>query len=407
MFYLDFGDFQIVGASPELLVRVEDGMVTNHPIAGTRPRGARPEEDAALAERAAGRREGARRAHHAGRSRPQRCRRVSEPGTVRVTAADGDRALSPTSCTSSATSKASSRPDFSAFDALRACFPAGTVSGAPKIRAMEIIAELEPDRRGPYAGAVGYVGFDGAWTPASPCARWSIKDGVASMQAGGGIVADSTRTANTPNASTRWAHLLRAIELAESIERPIADVARAWRAAMILLIDNYDSFTYNLYQYLCRTWRGGRGAPQRPDHARRDRRRLDQFDRHRHLARPLHAARGRHLRADDPSSSAARCRCSASASGIRRSARPSAARSIRAPQLMHGKTSQIHHNGHGIFAGLPIPFTATRYHSLIVERDDAAAIAWRSRRRPTTASSWACATGTSRSRACSSIRNRS
>ena len=106
--------------------------------------------------------------------------------------------------------------DFSPLDALRACFPAGTVSGAPKVRAMEIIAELEVDRRGPYSGAVGYVGFSGAMDTCIALRTLVIKDGVASLQAGGGIVADSTPDGEYAESFHKMRALVRAIELAES-----------------------------------------------------------------------------------------------------------------------------------------------------------------------------------------------
>lgn len=217
MFYLDFGDHQIVGASPELLVRLEDGVVTNHPIAGTRPRGQSPEEDALLADALIA--DEKERAEHImlvdlGRND---IGRVSKPGTVRlprlmtieryshvmhiVSNVEGDIA-----------------DGLSGFDALRACFPAGTVSGAPKIRAMEIIAEQETDRRGPYAGAVGYFDFAGGMDTCIALRTLVFKDGVASMQAGGGVVADSTAEGEYAESFHKMRALLRAIELAESIE---------------------------------------------------------------------------------------------------------------------------------------------------------------------------------------------
>ncbi len=160
MYYLSMGDSHIVGASPEMLVRVEDGIVETHPIAGTRPRGRSQSEDEALeSERSEDEKE---RAEHVmlvdlGRND---IGRVSEPGTVKV----GDfmvveRYSHVMHLVSRVTGRL--RPDLTTYDALRACFPAGTVSGAPKIRAMEVISELETDRRGPYAGAVGYIDFSG------------------------------------------------------------------------------------------------------------------------------------------------------------------------------------------------------------------------------------------------------
>ncbi|MBI4298441.1 MAG: chorismate-binding protein, partial [Chloroflexi bacterium] len=149
MYYLELGDFHIIGASPELLVRVEDEVVANHPIAGTRPRGPDPQTDAALEEDL--RTSEKERAEHImlvdlGRND---IGRVSQPSTVEVTQLmDVERYSHVMHLVSHVTGKL--KPELTCYDALRACFPAGTLSGAPKIRAMEIIAELEPDKRGPY-----------------------------------------------------------------------------------------------------------------------------------------------------------------------------------------------------------------------------------------------------------------
>ena len=217
MFYLDFGDHQIVGASPELLVRLEDGVVTNHPIAGTRPRGQTPEQDIELAaELLADEKE---RAEHImlvdlGRND---IGRVSRPGTVRVPKL---MAIERYSHVMHIVSNVEGDivDGLSGFDALRACFPAGTVSGAPKVRAMEIIAEQEADVRGPYAGAVGYFDFAGGMDTCIALRTLVYKDGVASMQAGGGVVADSTPEGEYAESFHKMRALLRAIELAESIE---------------------------------------------------------------------------------------------------------------------------------------------------------------------------------------------
>ena len=191
MYYLDLGEMQIVGASPEMLVRVEDGKIDYHPIAGTRRRGATPAEDDALEEEL--RNDEKERAEHVmlldlGRNDVGR---VSEPGTRRRCRRSWTSSATRTSCTSSRTSRASCATGLTSYDALRACFPAGTVSGAPKIRAMEIIAELERDRRGPYAGAVGYFDLSGNLDTAITIRTILMKDGVAHVQSGGGIVYDS------------------------------------------------------------------------------------------------------------------------------------------------------------------------------------------------------------------------
>jgi anthranilate synthase component 1 len=214
MYYLHLGDFHIVGASPELLVRVENGIVCTHPIAGTRPRGKSASQDQALEEEL--KRDEKECAEHImlvdlGRND---IGRVSEPGTVKVTQLmDIERYSHVMHLVSHVEGQL--RKDLSQFDALRACFPAGTVSGAPKIRAMEIIAELEPDRRGPYAGAVGYFGFSGNMDTAITIRTSIIKDGIAYTQAGAGIVADSIPEREYQESLSKAQALLTAMEQAE------------------------------------------------------------------------------------------------------------------------------------------------------------------------------------------------
>jgi anthranilate synthase component 1 len=217
MFFLDFGDHQVVGASPELLVRLEDGIVTNHPIAGTRPRGDTVTEDERNAiDLMADEKE---RAEHImlvdlGRNDVGR---VSKPGSVRVPKLmDVERFSHVMHIVSHVEGQIDERYD--SMDALRSCFPAGTVSGAPKIRAMEIISELETDRRGVYSGAVGYVDFAGGMDTCIALRTMVVKDGVASLQAGGGIVADSTPDGEYAESFHKMRALVRAIERAEVIE---------------------------------------------------------------------------------------------------------------------------------------------------------------------------------------------
>lgn len=215
MYFLHLGDTHIVGASPELLVRVEDGVVSNHPIAGTRPRSRDAEKDARLAEEL--RNDEKERAEHLmlvdlGRND---IGRISEPGTVEVTQfMDIERYSHVMHLVSHVQGRL--RKGLTQFDALRACFPAGTVSGAPKIRAMEIIAELEPDKRGPYAGAVGYFDFSGNLDTAITIRTIVIKDGVAYVQAGGGVVADSVPESEYQESLNKAQALLTAIKQAET-----------------------------------------------------------------------------------------------------------------------------------------------------------------------------------------------
>lgn len=193
MFYLDFGDPVVVGASPEMLVRVEDGMVYTRPIAGTRPRGANAAQDEALAaELMADEKE---RAEHVmlvdlGRND---LGRVCAPGTVEVSRFMEVEKFSHVMHIVSDV-KGRLAPDKTPLEALFSAFPAGTVSGAPKIRAMQIIEELEPEGRGIYAGAVGYIGYNGNLDTAIAIRTMVLTGGRAYIQAGAGIVADSDPT---------------------------------------------------------------------------------------------------------------------------------------------------------------------------------------------------------------------
>jgi len=214
MFYLRLGDITLVGASPEVMVKLEGDKITVRPIAGTRPRGATPEEDAALAaELLADPKE---RAEHVmlldlGRNDVGR---VARYGTVTV---DEQMVVERYSHVMHLTSNVTGtlRPGRNAFDVLRACLPAGTVSGAPKIRAMEIIDELEPTRRGPYAGAVGTIDFHGNLNTCITLRTIVFHGGKAYVQAGGGIVADSVPDREYAETINKAKALLRAIEVAE------------------------------------------------------------------------------------------------------------------------------------------------------------------------------------------------
>ena len=217
MFYFDFGselDMQVIGASPEMHVRLEDGVASVRPIAGTRPRGSNPQEDAELAEDLL--------------ADPKECAehvmlvdlgrndigRISEYGTVNV------RDLMVVEKYSHVMHIVSHvegkiKPDMDAYDLMRATFPAGTVSGAPKVRAMEIIEELEGQRRGMYAGAVGYVSYDGSMDTCIAIRTMLMQDETVYVQAGAGIVADSDPATEHQESVNKARALFVAVEHAE------------------------------------------------------------------------------------------------------------------------------------------------------------------------------------------------
>jgi anthranilate synthase component 1 len=213
MFYFDFGDFQVVGASPEILVRHEGGTVTVRPIAGTRPRGATRDKDAELERELLA--DPKERAEHVmlvdlGRNDVGR---VAATGSVQLTEKMTiERYSHVMHIVSNVEGKL--RYGLDNVDVLRATFPAGTVSGAPKMRAMEIIDELEPDKRGLYAGAVGYLGFNGDMDLAIAIRTALVKDGRMHVQAGAGIVADSVPESEWQETQAKARAVLRAAEIA-------------------------------------------------------------------------------------------------------------------------------------------------------------------------------------------------
>jgi anthranilate synthase component 1 len=213
MYFLDFGDFQIAGASPEPLITVSGRAVTTRPIAGTRPRGADPEEDARLqSELLADEKE---RAEHImlvdlGRND---LGRVCDYGSVRVQTLMAVEQYSHVMHLVSSVS-GRLRDGVGAMDALRATLPAGTLSGAPKVRAMQIIDELEPVKRGGYGGAIGYLSYTGELDTAIHIRTVVVKDGVAHLQAGGGTVADASPEREFLESESKAQAVLRAIELA-------------------------------------------------------------------------------------------------------------------------------------------------------------------------------------------------
>jgi anthranilate synthase component I len=219
MFYFDFDDHHVVGASPEILVRLAGDTITLRPIAGTRPRGRTPQEDAAVAEELLA--DPKERAEHVmlidlGRNDVGR---VAAKGTVKVTEKMVvERYSHVMHIVSNVEGKL--EPGLDAIDVLRASFPAGTVTGAPKVRAMQLIDELEPVKRGVYSGAVGYLGFNGDMDVAIAIRTAVLKDGMLHAQAAAGVVADSDPAAEWRETQHKARALLRAAEIASAEHAP-------------------------------------------------------------------------------------------------------------------------------------------------------------------------------------------
>jgi anthranilate synthase component 1 len=217
MYFLDFGDFQVAGASPEPLLTVSGRGVSTRPIAGTRPRGADADEDARIARELL--EDEKERAEHVmlvdlGRND---LGRVCEYGTVEV---EDFMAVETYSHVMHIVSSVSGRlrEGVGAIDALRSVLPAGTLSGAPKVRAMQIIDELEPVKRGGYGGAIGWLSYTGDLDTCIHIRTVVVKDGIAHVQAGGGTVADAKPDYEFEESVAKAAGVLRAIELA--VEQP-------------------------------------------------------------------------------------------------------------------------------------------------------------------------------------------
>ncbi len=214
MFYLRLGGLELVGASPEILVRCEDGEIVVRPIAGTRPRGKTPQEDQEFEQDLLS--DHKELAEHVmlvdlGRND---IGRVAETGSVKVERfLKIERYSHVMHIVSQVTGTL--HPDLSAYDVMKACFPAGTVSGAPKIRAMQIIEELEPTQRGAYAGAVGYFSFSGNMDTCINIRTVVVKGQKAYIQAGAGIVADSDPTKEYEETCNKAGAMMRGIEMAE------------------------------------------------------------------------------------------------------------------------------------------------------------------------------------------------
>jgi anthranilate synthase component 1 len=224
LFFVRMPEFSVVGASPELLVRVEGDRMTTHPIAGTRPRGATPAEDAQLAHDLE--RDPKERAEHVmlvdlGRND---LGRVARPGTVAVTKyMEVERYSHVLHLVSNV--EARLRPGCDALDALRSIFPAGTLSGAPKVRAMQLIAEAEGERRGLYGGAVGYLGYDGNLDTAITIRSAVMCQDRIHLTVGAGIVAGSVPEREFEETDHKAGAVMRAIELAIAESEAAAEAA--------------------------------------------------------------------------------------------------------------------------------------------------------------------------------------
>ena len=223
MFFVDLGDFQIASSSPEILVRLEQGEVTVRPIAGTRRRGDTPEQDQALAEDLLA--DPKELAEHLmlidlGRNDVGR---VSQIGSVNVT---DKMVIERYSHVMHIVSNVTGQilPELDAIDVLKATFPAGTLSGAPKVRAMEIIEELETDKRGIYSGAIGYIGWNGNMDTAIAIRTALIKDGQVYVQAGAGIVADSVPESEWDETLNKARAVFKAVEMVnKGLHRPFEE----------------------------------------------------------------------------------------------------------------------------------------------------------------------------------------
>src|SRR3954471_23808070 len=358
MYFLDFEDFQIVGASPEPLVTVAGRAASTRPIAGTRPRGADADADIAIAaDLLADEKE---RAEHVmlvdlGRND---LGRVCEYGTVEVETFMAVETYSHVIHIVSSV-RGELRPEVAAIDALRSVLPAGTLSGAPKVGAMEIIDELEPVKRGAYGGAGGWLYYAGDLDTCICVRTVVVKDGLAHVQAGGGTVADAKPDYEYEESRAKARGVVRAIELA--VRQAEGAVAMG-----VVMVDNYDSFTYNLVQYL-----GELGCEL--ETVRNDAVSVDEL-----LARepdrvvvspgpctPREAGTSVEVTRRFPEAGVPTLGVCL---GHQSMAEAFGGRVIRHVPV-HGKTTEVVHDGQGLFEGLPDPLVVGRYHSLVVESE--------------------------------------
>ena len=345
LFLLELDGLALVGSSPETLVKCEGGRASVNPIAGTTHPGEGDAERLLASEKD--------RAEHVmlvdlGRNDLSR---VCAAGTVRV-----ERFLEPerfshvTHLVSEVVGEL--RDGITPYDLLRACFPAGTVSGAPKVRAMQIVSELEGYRRGPYAGAVGYALPDGTLDTCIAIRTIVLQDGVALLQAGAGIVADSDPASEHRECLSKLAALEAAIDLAEE-------------ELLLLVIDNYDSFTYNLVHLFEQL-----GAEVRV--FRNDALSVDEAEQLAPSQLVVSPGPGRPVDAGISVELIRRLGPRVPTLGVclghQAIVEAFGGEVGQARALLHGKASSVEHDGKGVFAGLPQGLDAGRYHSLAATR---------------------------------------
>ncbi len=356
MYYYSSGDRQIVGASPEMLVRVENRTVETFPIAGTRPVAENPDENSRLvAELLADPKERAEHVMLVDLARND-VGRISKYGSVHVPEFMKVHQYSHVQHIVSRV-VGQLKDDLQSYDALRAVFPAGTVSGAPKVRAMEIIDELEPVRRGPYAGAVGYFSYNGNADFAITIRTLFAQKNQAYIQAGGGVVADSVPEQEWFETEHKAKALMQALER-----------AGGEGTVKVLVIDNYDSFVYNLVQYIGEL--GGDPVVYRNDKVTLKQLQALKPDRIVISPGPGTPEDERYFGVctkilQTMSQTTPTLGVCLGHQGI---IHAYGGKIVHAKRLMHGKTCIIKHDQKGIFAGVRNPFTATRYHSLAGER---------------------------------------
>ena len=356
MYYLKFGEHQIVGSSPEMLVRIDNRMVETFPIAGTKPIAQTHAENSRLAsELLADPKERAEHVMLVDLARND-LGRISKYGSVCVPEFMQVHQYSHVQHIVSQV-VGELKDELQSYDALRAVFPAGTVSGAPKVRAMEIIDELEPCRRGPYAGAVGYFSYNGNADFAITIRTLFADKTQAYIQAGAGIVADSVPEREWYETDQKAKALMRALELAAA-KKPLK----------VLVIDNYDSFVYNLVQYIGEL--GAQTVVYRNDEIT--------------LQTVADLKPDRIVISPGPGTPEDE-KYFGVCTAILQTLSPTVptlgvclghqgiihaygGKIIHAKKLMHGKVCTIKHDQAGIFRGVRNPFNATRYHSLAGER---------------------------------------